>query len=88
MIAVMLGPLHMTADEAIEHFQEFAHEVFGKPQLRHLFGRTKYSIRRLRDFLDKMVNGYALGEMSSFTGGDDRCRTYAAQSLIPKDNCS
>lgn len=63
LIAIMLGRLRMSIDDAIEEFTSLAGEVFGSPRYFHIRGplfwpRSKYDHAVLERVVANLTNEY------------------------------
>ncbi|KAG8699764.1 hypothetical protein FRC08_005118 [Ceratobasidium sp. 394] len=75
LIAIMLGRLRMSVDEAMEHLSEIASQVFSK---KKLWGEGSYKATILEKIVGQMVSKYAGGVDARIweeTVGDEGCKT-------------
>ncbi|VUC32771.1 unnamed protein product [Clonostachys rosea] len=94
--SIMLGRLRMSVDEALEQYEDFGNEVFGKARWWHerslfWYPRAKYSSRKTREAFQKVVlKSLQQGEHSavteSFEDREDRTRTMVISWNIKKQS--
>ena len=76
LIAILLGRLRLTVEEALHIYEDFAGEVFGKKRLFSirsplLYPRGKYDHRKLEEILKSVVNDAPhVGRSHKFVGGN------------------
>ena len=76
LIALMLGKMGMTADECITQYENLSKIIFGKRHLRgritHGLAPARYSGKRLRNCIRKLLRDRQLDEDLSMRHEDDR----------------
>ncbi|KAF5137673.1 Serine/threonine-protein phosphatase 6 regulatory ankyrin repeat subunit C [Metarhizium anisopliae] len=83
LIALMLGRLEYTVDEAIEQYMNLGKEIFGKR--KRCFKSSKYDHNILEKCLKKVVRESHLGDENALMKDEScRCRTFVVSAHLNK----
>ncbi|KID98748.1 Ankyrin repeat-containing domain protein, partial [Metarhizium majus ARSEF 297] len=83
LIALMLGRLEYTVDEAIEQYMNLGQEMFEKK--RRWFNSSKYDHNILEKCLKKIVQESHLGDENALMKDEDcRCKTFVVSAHLNK----
>ncbi|KHO11648.1 F-box domain-containing protein [Metarhizium robertsii ARSEF 23] len=83
LIALMLGRLEYTVDEAIEQYMNFGEEIFKKK--RRCFNSSKYDHSILEKCLKKVIHESHLGDENAMMKDENcRCRTFVVSAHLNK----
>ncbi|KID62134.1 Calcium-independent phospholipase A2-gamma [Metarhizium brunneum] len=83
LIALMLGRLEYTVDEAIEQYMNLGKEIFGKR--KRCFKSSKYGHNTLEKCLKKVVRESHLGDENALMKDERcRCRTFVVSAHLNK----
>jgi hypothetical protein len=81
LIAIMVGRLRMSTEDAIQKYDVFAEQIFQKDNKRILEIRGKFGENTLKDAIEKIVSDVGLGDTMRDPVRHDKGKSFGIQIL-------